>query len=155
MFKSIIGRACISLAMLASCWSGTVGVAAADDVRDAPRREEGFQTPSRNIFCQVLRFDKPYSLRCDILNLESPIPPRPRDCRDTDWGQAFEIAENGNSGHRICYTDTVFSETLETLPYGAAFRTREFVCTSETSGVTCANTAGHGFIVSRRKQSVF
>lgn len=121
----------------------------------APAREEGFQTPSRNIFCQVFRFDKPYSLRCDIMNLEGSIPPRPSECRDTDWGQAFEVAADGIAGHRICYTDTVMSETLEILPYGVAFRSKEFTCKSETTGVTCINAGGHGFFISKRVQTVF
>lgn len=125
------------------------------DRSNAPAPVEGFQTPSRNIFCQVFRFDRPYALRCDVMNLEGPVPPKPRDCRDTDWGQAFAVAENGAVGHRICYTDTVASETLETLPYGTTFRTKEFTCKSETNGVTCSNAGGHGFFVSRKTQSTF
>ena len=91
----------------------------------------------------------------DVAIRLNPIPPRPRDCQGTDWGQAFEVAESGIAGHRICYTDTVFSEKLETLPYGVAFRTKEFICKSEPTGVTCINTLGHGFFISKRTQTVF
>jgi hypothetical protein len=118
---------------------------------------EGFQTPSRNIFCQVLTFDsdEPSSLRCDVINIEGPFPTKPRNCRDTDWGQAFAVSAGGKGGQRICYTDSVISESLPVLSYGLTFKTKDFVCKSETIGVTCLNSRDHGFFVSKRKQLLF
>lgn len=113
----------------------------------APR---GFKSPSNNIHCQY--FDG--ELRCDIAQVSSAIPPKPRDC-ELDWGQAFAVTANSRSGQRLCHGDTALDDSLPTLPYGSSWRQGGITCTSEQSGVTCANALGHGFSLSRGSQRLF
>ncbi len=110
----------------------------------------GFKSPSNNIHCQY--FDG--ELRCDIAQISSPLPPKPRDC-ELDWGQAFAVAADSRIGQRLCHGDTAADPSLPTLPYGSTWRRDGFTCTSEQSGVTCANALGHGFSLSRNVQRLF
>jgi hypothetical protein len=71
----------------------------------------GFKTPSGNIHCQLDDFGSSTYLRCDILKMESRVPPRPRDC-DLDWGQSFSVTRH--RAQRICHGDTVMDEDLPT-----------------------------------------
>lgn len=118
----------------------------------------GFRTPSNNIHCQLFvstDSDQSYppTLRCDVMVIQNRPPPRPADC-DLEWGQAFELNENG-SGRRICYGDTIMSQTLQILPYGSRWSEKGFTCLSETDGVACTNKKGAGFKLSRSSQQVF
>ena len=110
----------------------------------------GFKSPSGNIHCQY--FDG--EVRCDIAQLSSPAPPKPRDC-ELDWGQAFAVAINSRSGMRICHGDTAMDDSLPVLAYGSVWRRGGFSCTSEQTGVTCSNALGHGFALSRAVQRLF
>jgi hypothetical protein len=119
----------------------------------------GFRTPSSNIHCQLFegKSDRgqPYrSLRCDVMQMSNRPPVRPRDC-DLDWGRAFEVSDSSAMGERLCYGDTVHDESLLTLSYGNLWERSGFRCKSEPSGVTCINSAGHGFELSRTAQRVF
>lgn len=110
----------------------------------------GFKSPSNNIHCQY--FDG--ELRCDIMKIANPLPPKPRDC-ELDWGQAFAVATDSRSSERLCHGDTAADPGLPTLPYGSTWRHGSFTCTSEQTGVTCTNTLGHGFALSRSIQRLF
>lgn len=116
----------------------------------------GFRSPSGNIFCLYsggTLGEEGASMRCDLR--ESAVSaPRPADC-DLSWGNAFEIAADGQSGHLVCHGDTVMIPTLTPLNYGGFFRQGAITCKSETVGVTCANALGHGFFVSRNAQRLF
>ena len=124
----------------------------------------GFKTPSNNIHCDIdqseLTTDSPKApsadiyLRCDILKFDNAPPPKPRDC-DGDWGQAFVVAGSGTTASRICYTDTTLNEQHEVLPYGSVWQRNGLTCRSESSGLTCFNSLGHGFTLSRRSQTLF
>lgn len=117
---------------------------------DHPNALVGFRTPSGNIHCQV----PDWNLRCDILVLQGRPPPKPRSC-DRDWGQAFSLPRDEGRAQRICYSDTVMDERLETLPYGSTWRQLGFTCVSEPSSLTCSNRFGHGFRLSRSSQRLF
>ena len=114
----------------------------------------GFRSPSNNIFCQADKADTGYVLRCDVMKISNRPPARPKDC-DLDWGRAFEISDNGESGQRLCYGDTVMNEKLAPLAYGATWQRHGFSCKSEQSGVSCVNPKGHGFELSRSAQRMF
>jgi len=118
----------------------------------------GFKTPSGNIHCQLQALqngDKatPY-LRCDILRIQGPLPPKPRNC-DGEWGQAFSISQDAQRAQTMCYTDTVIDDRMQTLPYSSTWQHAGFNCISTPSGVTCTNRSGHGFGLSRASQKIF
>jgi Bacterial SH3 domain len=120
----------------------------------------GFKSPSGNIHCQAFAGrgteggSSKNLLRCDVLQMSSNPPPRPPDC-ESDWGQAFEIRQGDRLGQRICYSGTVHDEKLLTLSYGETWERLGFKCKSDAAGVTCTNSAGHGFELSRSVQRVF
>jgi hypothetical protein len=113
-----------------------------------------FVTPSGNIGCAGDRTE----LRCDILETSAPQPPKPRSCR-FDWGHAFRLTPTGR-GRRLCVSDTVVptpgARGVRTLAYGTTIRLgTRMRCASRRSGLTCRNTADHGFFLSRQRIRVF
>ncbi len=112
----------------------------------------GFQSPSKNVACQYLDYDKQNTIRCDIAVIETK-PRRPADC-DLEYGQAFEMNAKG-AASRICYGDTVIDKSLPVLAYGEVWQRGGFTCKSEQTGVTCFNTDRHGFSLARAKQEIF
>jgi hypothetical protein len=107
-----------------------------------------FSTPSKNIGCVS---DGRY-LRCDVRTTTVKAPPQPRSC-DLDWGDAFEMT--GSSGaRRICHGDTALGGR-RILGYGRSLRIGPFLCTSQMSGLTCRNRAGHGWFLSRNPIRLF
>jgi hypothetical protein len=117
----------------------------------------GFKMPSGNIYCII---EPPYEgnpasdLRCDIQQMSSKPPPAPKDC-PLSWGDAFAVAQDGNAGTRICHGDTTRDESLMTLAYGTQWNEGGYLCKSATSGLTCTNAAGHGFMLSKATQKLF
>src|SRR5262249_30520787 len=89
----------------------------AHETNDDTNAMLGFKTPSGNIHCQVQDRDSSAYLRCDILEVQGRVPAKPRDC-EFDWGQAFSVDER--RARRMCYSDTVMDERLQTLPYGSS-----------------------------------
>jgi len=112
-----------------------------------------FQAPSGNIFCMIATGEWAQA-RCDLMQLTSKIPPPPADC-DLDYGHAFGIGLQDTRGARICAGDTVADPGGMTLAYGDHIDLGGFRCTSQTSGMTCTNPAGHGFTIARAKQTLF
>lgn len=113
--------------------------------------QEGFRSPSGNIHCML---EDRSTLRCDLLEFNSAPPPKPASC-DGDWGQAFVITHDGQSGQRICYSDTVVNDQWPVLAYGSSWQGPGFACQSDVDGMTCVNTHRHGFILSRGSQKLF
>jgi len=120
----------------------------------AAAEEAYFRTPSGNIFCGYMDYDGLPSVRCDISEYTPSFAKRPADC-DLDWGGAFEVAEDGRRGAVLCHGDTVMSPDARVLPYGKSFMRNGITCVSQTKGLTCENSAGHGFFVSKATQRVF
>jgi hypothetical protein len=112
----------------------------------------GFQTPSKNIACQLSVGDGQSSLRCDLLKVAAK-PSRPRNC-ELDFGDAFEMATKGEAAP-TCHGDTVADPKLPVLAYGEAWQHDGFTCRSAPSGLTCTNGTQHGFSLSRATQKVF
>jgi hypothetical protein len=118
----------------------------------------GFKTPSGNIHCRLQGSQNenratPH-LRCDILAINGPLPPKPRNC-DGNWGQAFSIVHDAQRVQTMCSTDAVTDDLMQTLPYGATWQQAGFNCISKPSGLTCTNRSGHGFALSRAAQKIF
>ena len=117
----------------------------------------GFKMPSNNIYCMLEPADEnnPVTdLRCDIQQTTSKLPPAPKYC-PLSWGDAFAIAQDGNIGVIICHGDTTKDDDLPVAAYGAEWSQSGFLCNSATSGLTCTNSKGHGFMLSRSVQKVF
>jgi hypothetical protein len=122
-----------------------------------PNLADGFKTPSNRIFCQSFDAGSEQhaeaGLRCDSTSL-GVLPPRPPDC-DLEWGDAFEVSSIYPLATRVCHEDTAFDESLPVLRYGTVWNHNGITCTSETTGLTCLNSYGHGFRLSRAVQEVF
>jgi hypothetical protein len=117
----------------------------------------GFKMPSDNIFCMLAppMVGHPLAdLRCDMVEITSRPPPRPRNCRFS-WGRSFDIEQNGQSGIRLCVSDTTRDESLPVLQYGATWTEPGFACLSTVGGLACANAIGHGFFLSKANQDLF
>jgi hypothetical protein len=129
------------------------GLAAATGLVTARVASEYFETPSHNIACGWFADDSKPSrtyLRCEIRSLLSPMPKRPASC-EVDWGYGMSIANIGGASV-LCAGDTIRRQgSRSVLAYGATWRRRGFVCTSAFAGLTCRNTAGHGFFLSRER----
>lgn len=108
-----------------------------------------FKTPSNNIGC----YGTSTEVRCDIRTSSAKRPPKPRSCR-ADWGTAFELTRTGR-GHGRCVSDSALpypGSGMRTLRYGTSIRVNNRItCTSRTTGLTCRNTRGHGFLLSKTK----
>ncbi len=113
--------------------------------------DNGFRSPSGNIHCQY--FDSDAVLRCDLKEISNRPLPRPRDCKN-EWGQAFEAFGRRPETGPICYGDTVMDDRLPVLGYGERWERGDFVCRSERTGVSCLNSLGVGFELSRSAQKV-
>jgi hypothetical protein len=90
--------------------------------------------------------------RCDIAEF-SPSFARPADC-ELDWGYAFEVAPEGPAAP-LCAGDTVRDPRARVLEYGRYISLGGITCVSERTGMTCTNLDGHGFTLSRARQSLF
>lgn len=121
----------------------------------AAMAQDGFRSPTGNIHCQFYADgDGGATMRCDVAQISNRPPPRPQAC-DLDWGHAFEISARATRGTRLCYGDTVQDNRLPVLAYGRTWQRGGINCTSQQTGVTCRNTRGAGFTLSRASQSVF
>ena len=111
-----------------------------------------FATPSRNIGCIGDRTE----VRCDIRESSATPPKKPKNC-EFDWGDAFAVGPKGR-GHGVCHGDTALpapGQRIRILKYGTSITLGKITCTSRKSGLTCRNTADHGFFLSREKIRVF
>ena len=102
-----------------------------------------FQSPSRNIGCIV----SAGSARCDIRARDWAPPAKPASC-PVDYGQGRVVGATSTRGRFVCAGDTALGGP-GVLPYGRSVRRGSITCTSRTTGVTCKNKRGHGFLISR------
>ena len=99
-----------------------------------------FRLPSGNIGCTLSE----NVLVCDILSGLNPEPSQP--C-ELDW-TGIELAAGGAARPR-CAGDTSFDQSAPVLEYGDTWERGGFTCSSAVTGLTCENTAGHGFSLAR------
>jgi hypothetical protein len=110
-----------------------------------------FKTPSRKIGCAYTK--NPTTLRCDT-TFATRFTHRPPRC-EGNYGQSFEVSPSGRSS-AICAGDTVLSATgARTIPYGHSWTIGPYACTAQTLSLTCTNSAGHGFRLSKTQQLLF
>lgn len=116
----------------------------------------GFQSPTGNIHCMVFSGygDDGDGVRCDIGNFTPSALPAPEGC-DYDWGNAFWIGSVDRRGGLACISDAISDPGNSVLGYGESVSGGGVTCTSAKSGMTCENSAGHGFTLSKAKQRVF
>lgn len=110
-----------------------------------------FQTPSHNIAC----IGDSKSIRCDTRFVTKYSQPqyKPEGC-DLDWGP-LGMGPTGRA-HILCVGDTALNAKAKVLRYGASkLYGGKFRCSSHTTGLRCQNRSGHGFFISRQKQSIF
>lgn len=143
--------------LLFRCPVVCVAVLAGLAVSPAARADSitNFQTPSGNIHCALIEGDEGGMVDCEMLAIDSFTLPlkRPADC-ELDWGQRFELTEDQGPA-MSCYGDTVRDPNSPVLRYGKSKSAANITCTSEKSGLTCIDGAGHGFTLSRASQRFF
>lgn len=97
-----------------------------------------FPTPSKKIACRVYDEGTGLVIRCDLYFLND------RAVRMTRTGKA----------RLIHVTDAIGDPKAQVLGYGTTKHVGPFTCTSRRTGLSCHNRSGHGFTVSRERQSV-
>jgi hypothetical protein len=113
-----------------------------------------FKTPSGNIGCAYSKLaGEKAGLRCEILSGLKPRPPKPKTCH-AEWGRAVGMTPTGKAS-RFCISDTVIDPGARVLAYGKTWKRSGFSCTSRTTGLTCKNTSGHGWFMSRALSRLF
>jgi hypothetical protein len=115
-----------------------------------------FVTPSGNIICGYRDVDGLQAIRCDIKerNQSTPVLPMPEDC-DADWGNMFVIGRTGAATLECAGDLAANPESSPVLGYGNVIKEYGVTCMSEKAGLTCINTEGHGFTLSRAQQKLF
>lgn len=120
---------------------------------------DSFKTPSGNIGCTIGIGDGlPSDIECTIFERSGP-PAMPHLARCNEGlGHQFSMRERGavtvkcgQSGSRPV------SPSLgdDILRYGDTKKFGGIVCRSSKSGLDCSNSDGHGFYLSRGRQSVY
>jgi hypothetical protein len=122
-------------------------------VGNAPAQAEvpvhGFQTPSKNINCTYYEYDEePAVFGCEIRGYSGPSPVRPRDC-EFDWNPLPLMGQKGKATLFACVSDTRWWVEAPVVKYGSTWKYGPFRCSVATTGVTCTNLSGRGFVLRR------
>ena len=110
-----------------------------------------FVLPSGNIYCALVGVNQD-ALRCEIRSMLNPKPPQPDSC-EFDWGAGFLLPQQSKP-QVLCISDTIGGSDY-TLSYESIWSNAGFECKSQTIGLTCKNSNGQGFFLSREKWNVF
>ncbi len=109
-------------------------------------------TPTRNIGCIGSKFDGKYHLRCDIRSHTFTAPHQPKSCPN-EYGDSFTMAATG-AARWTCHGDTALPSSngrgFTTMRYGRDWAWGPFTCQVRLNGVTCRNTSGRGFFISKQ-----
>lgn len=118
----------------------------------ASAKQKAFTTPSKTIGC-LYSTSGGKTLRCDLAVVDRPKP-KPESC-DFDYGQAFDLHPRARA-HLLCYSDTVLNPNARVLAYGKTRRFGPFSCrVHRTRGMRCTSRTGHGFRLSRKRQTLW
>jgi hypothetical protein len=104
---------------------------------------KAFQSPSGNIACVMTQ----KLARCDIAERDWKPPPHPASC-PLDFGQGLELRSTGTAQF-VCAGDTTLNPSAPTLDYGKSSQVGSITCTSAESGMSCSNSSGGSFRISR------
>jgi hypothetical protein len=115
-----------------------------------------FNTPSGNVQCSAgLGEGEPADVYCTIFERSGPPSiPRLAQCSAAP-GYEFSMSEHGTVTVKCSQFTRPASPGGNAVRYGDARRYGGIVCRSSTSGLDCRNADGHGFFLSRARQSVF
>jgi len=117
-----------------------------------------FQTPSGNIECYVGTGEAPSDIGCTIYNRAGPPAlPRPDSCKGA-WGHHFSMMERGKVEMKCGDPGEQDNDPdiyVEKATYGQTGEFGGITCQSSRKGLECKNADGHGFFLSRKRQSVF
>jgi hypothetical protein len=97
----------------------------------------GFATPSRNIVCN----GSAASIDCVVFSAS-------RTCQKT-W-----VLKTSGRASVHCYFSNIATD-VPVLPYGRSVTRSGMRCLSSRRGLTCTNSARHGFFLSRESQRTF
>jgi hypothetical protein len=154
-FASFRARSCAivaaSLVSKRSLSFATVGLVAATSALASPP----FQMPSGNIRCTAdVHNGQPSDIVGTMLARSGPsTTPRPPGCND-EWGYTFELGGRGDV-KAACGGPITLDGGVQVLGYGRTWTLGGVICVSSKSGLECRNADGHGFFLSRARQSVF
>ena len=101
--------------------------------------------PSGNIACGYITGVGQVTLRCDIL---SGLKPEPRGRCQNDWNG---LSMGRGTARPTCAGDTVYDRRARVLKYGSVWKRGPFTCVSLLIGLSCVNTTGHGFFLSKER----
>ena len=109
-------------------------------------------TPTRNIGCIASTSSGKARLRCDIRSHTFVPPQQPNSC-DLDYGDSFSLGATGTA-RWMCHGDTALSgpggKGFTTVAYGRNWKWGPFTCQVRLTGVTCRNSSGRGFFLSKQ-----
>lgn len=113
-----------------------------------------FETPSENIQCIVGEGPNSSDIECTIIEYNSPpFVPRPAWCQ-SDWGHTFRMRDRGHV-EMVCVALNRNKDGFDRAEYGVTGRFGGFTCHSSRRGLECSNLDGHGFFLSRNRQTLF
>jgi hypothetical protein len=112
-----------------------------------------FHAPAGNITC-LISLGEYAEARCDMKHLTPSFTAAPVGCA-LNWGKSFSIAADDPIGQIPCVGDAAIDPAGAVLGYGETISLWMFTCTSRKSGITCTNGSGHGFTISKAKQTLF
>ena len=121
----------------------------------------GIRSPTGNIACFLVS-GGPELLLCSIAHSSYAAALQARcmrpDGSGVDWhGFALRPTKSGelNCTGGILYDSGKYRPRYVTLPYGKSWHRAAFTCTSQRTGVTCRNAAGHGVSLSRESYRIW
>lgn len=107
-----------------------------------------FSSPGGNVGCELSSGEA----RCDIASRVWRPPNRPNSC-GVAWGQGMFVS--GKTAGFVCAGDSVLDPTGTVIPDGYDDRVGSFTCQIRMFGVTCFDTDGAGFSISRTGYTIF
>jgi hypothetical protein len=105
---------------------------------------QNFQSPSGNIYCVL----DSGGVGCDISDYTYLVPPGPPCAQHLGWGSRFSLTP-GKPAVMECHGDTLRVPGEPTLDYGQSISAGTITCDSEPTGMTCTDSSGHYFRVSK------
>jgi len=112
-----------------------------------------FRTADDNIHCLIVPGDFA-DVRCDIDDFTPSFTIAPLGC-DLDWEGSFIIGADQPRGELGCVGDTIVDPFSRVIKDGATISRGNFSCVAAQSDLTCVNLDGHGFTLTRARQSLF
>lgn len=113
-----------------------------------------FETPSENIQCSVGEEINSSDIQCTIIEYHSPpFVPKPSWC-NSDWGHDFRMKDRGHV-EMVCQPLNRHTDGWSKAEYGVTGQFGGITCHSSQQGLECRNLDGHGFFLSRGRQTLF